>query len=83
MNRRGPSTEPWGMPWDRGKVEEVQLFMLINCCLIVRYDFNQERAGPVMLREDSRWERPPEIEGFTNESFFKELDFDLDDFFIS
>ena len=31
--------------------------MLMNCCRFVRYDFNQERAVPVMLREDSRRER--------------------------
>lgn len=38
-------------------MEEVQLLMLMNCCLFVRYDLNQERAVPVMLREDSRQER--------------------------
>ena len=55
MKRRGPSTEPWGTPWDREAVEEVQLLMLMNCCRLVRYD--QERAVPVILREDSRRER--------------------------
>ncbi len=57
MNKKGPGTEPWGTPWDRGTVEEVQLLMLINCYLFVRYDFSQERAVLVMLREDSRRER--------------------------
>lgn len=28
MNRRGPSTEPWGTPWDRWAKEEVQLLIL-------------------------------------------------------
>jgi len=57
MNSRRPSTEPWGTPCDRGAVEEVQLLMLMNCCLLVRYERNQERAVPVMLREHSRRER--------------------------
>ena len=57
MKRSGPSTEPWGTPCNRGAVEEVQLLMLMNCCLLVRYDLNQERAVPVMLRDDSRRER--------------------------
>ena len=35
----------------------MQLLVLMNCCLFVRYDFSQERAVPVMLREDSRQER--------------------------
>lgn len=47
--KRGPSTKPWGMPWDSGVMEEVQLLMLMNCCLLVRYDLNQESAVPVML----------------------------------
>ena len=57
MKRSGPSTNPWGMPWDRGAVEEVQLLIWMYCCLFVRYDFNQERAVPVMFREDSRQKR--------------------------
>lgn len=39
---------------EKGTVEEMQLLMLINCCL--RYDLSQERAVKVMLREDSRKE---------------------------
>ena len=38
-------------------MDEVQLLMWMNCCLFLRYDVNQERAVPVMLREDSRLER--------------------------
>ena len=57
MKRRGPSTEPWGTPCDRGAVEEVQLLILMNCCLSKRYDLSQVSAVPVMLREASRRER--------------------------
>lgn len=57
MKSSGPSTEPWGTPCARGAVEEGQLLILMNCCLSVRYDLNQERAVPVMLRFDSRQER--------------------------
>lgn len=56
MKSRGPSTKPWGTPRNK-EVEEVQLLILMNCCLFVRYDCNQERAMPMMLREDSRRER--------------------------
>lgn len=45
------------MPCDRGAVEEVQLLMLMNCGLFVRYHPNQERAVPAVLRQDSRRER--------------------------
>ena len=38
-------------------MDEVQLLMLMNLCLFVRYDFSQERAEPVMLRDDSKRER--------------------------
>ena len=54
MKRRGPSTEPWGTPWDRGAVEEVQLLIWMNWCLLVRHDFSQESAVSVMLSDDSR-----------------------------
>lgn len=57
MKRRGPSTEPCGTPWGSGAVEEVQLLIWMNCCLSVRYDWSQERAVLVILREDSRRER--------------------------
>ena len=33
------------------------MLMLMNCCLCVRYDYSQERAVPVTLRDDSRRER--------------------------
>ena len=36
---------------------ELQLFMLMSCCLSDRQDLSQERAVPVMLREVSRWEK--------------------------
>lgn len=60
MNRGGPSIEPWRTPSDRGAVEDVQLLqllMLMNCCLSLRYDFRQEGAGLMMLCKDLRWER--------------------------
>ena len=49
--------EPLEMPWERVAVEQVQLLVLMNCCLSVRYDLSQVKAEPVMLREDSRRER--------------------------
>ena len=30
MKRRGTSTEPWGTPWERVTVAELQLFMLLS-----------------------------------------------------
>ena len=56
MKSRGPSTEPWGTPCDRGAVKEVQLLILMNCCLSEIYDLSQVSAVPVMLRKDSGWE---------------------------
>ncbi len=47
---RGPGTKPWGTPSDREVIEEVQLLILIDCCLLVRYDLNQEKAEQVMFR---------------------------------
>lgn len=57
MKSSGPSTEPCGAPGDRRSVEEVQMLMVIDCCLSVRYDLNEDRAVQVMLRVDSRQER--------------------------
>lgn len=56
MKSRGQSTKPCGTPCDRGAVEEVQLLILMKC-LVVRYDLNQERVVPVILRDDSGQER--------------------------
>ena len=56
MKSRGPSTEPWGTPCDRGAVEVVQLLILMNS-LSERYDLSSVSAVPVMLRGDSRRER--------------------------
>lgn len=57
MKSRGPSTQLWGTPCDKGAVEEVQLLTLMNCCLFVRNDLNLESAVPVMSRENSRQQR--------------------------
>lgn len=46
MNKRGPSTEPWGTPREREEVEELQLLMLRNSCLLVRRLYSQERTVP-------------------------------------
>ena len=56
MNRRGPSTEPWGTPWVTGDVRDLQLLIEMKCCLSVRYDWNQERAVSVIPRVDLRRE---------------------------
>jgi len=36
INRRGPSTEPWGTPWLTGMVWDIQLLMDMNWDLLVR-----------------------------------------------
>ncbi len=57
MKRRGQSTGSWGKPCDSGAIEGVQLLILMNCCLSVRYDLSQDKTIQRMLREDSRQER--------------------------
>ena len=48
MKSRGPSTEPRGTPCDKGAVEEVQLLILMNCCLSVRVHKN---GSPLLLHD--------------------------------
>ena len=50
VKRMGPSTEPCGTPWFTGASGELDPFMETNCCLLDRYEWNQERTDPVMLR---------------------------------
>ena len=42
MKRRGPSTEPWGTPWETGAVLELDLLTLMNWW---RCDLNQGSAS--------------------------------------
>ena len=60
VKRRGPSTEPWGTPWVRGAVEELQLLIEMNCWWSERYDLIQERAVPDKPREV--WRREMRME---------------------
>lgn len=41
MSMYDQAPNPRGTPWEREAVEEVQLLILMNCCLFVRYDFSQ------------------------------------------
>ena len=50
---RGPRTEPWGTPCERGELGDLKLPMETNCSLSVRYDLNQVSGVPVIPKSVS------------------------------
>ena len=53
MKRRGPSTDPWGTPCDRGAVEEVQLFMLLSVKGFLRHEPSESNGNTKVFEKCS------------------------------
>ena len=49
VNRRGPSTEPWGTPWWTGVGGEFEPLMETNCFLLWREDVKDLKCLEVII----------------------------------